>query len=753
MRGFKPLPFVGVGFILCTLLLMTACGGKTPQNGPSPLNVVNSSPLPLGAEGDPYGQTLQATGGLQPYVWTLDSGAMPPGFTLSSGGLISGTPPTGSAGNYSFTVRVTDSQSPVKAYQTASFSLTINPPLTFTSTPLTNGVVAVTYGAVVAVTTGTGIPCSTTGTPPPYNYALVPGNGSLPPGLTLNADGTITGTPSGPIGVYKFTIQATDCFPTTATANFSITITGKIQGNYAFSFNGYNQQGQAFFMAGSFVADGGGNITSGKFDRNGNDSIGVMTDVPITAGAGSTGQCPLPSTATGSVYCVGRSGDTNGSNLGTIVIASSLGNYSFSVSVSLVGDSRIILADPNNPGMWGSGVLKLQGQAGIPGISLASGNFAFGLSGLDATGNRYAGAGYFLTDANGVINSGSCTTPPCGLADLNDNGTVQSQATLTGSVSSVDPATGRATATFTIGTTTLDYALYVIPGKPFATLVAVQTDAVSSGAPVTLASITQRGTAAGGVFTPKSLNATAGSNPNGVVFQLDAVSNSGGTPAPDISVAVGNFDGNGTITAYAYDENNAGVMTTPAQNSYTGTYTVGTISGRVGVTLNGVTNNPVWYLTTFNTGYVVGSDANVTAGTLEPQNISSVTIVSLFGNFYGGTVNPVLPGVLNEVEATVALPPPPPGAGNGMYVVTYDTSGSSVVKMDQVFNGQFCVSDNSNTCVVNNTNGRMLVLDSNGNTVDILYLVTAGATGITGTTVKDVLLNTGANPSLTVVTH
>ena len=757
MKGFKPLPLVGVVLTLCTLSLMTACSGSVPQNGPSALNILNSSPLPTTAEGDSYAQTLQATGGLQPYTWTLDSGALPPGFTFSSGGVLSGTSPVGSAGNYSFTVRVTDSQSPVKAYQTGTFSLTINPRLNFPTKTLSNGVVSVAYSDSVSVTSGTGIPCSTTGTPPPYNYALAPGSGPLPPGLTLGTDGSITGTPTGPIGVYNFTIQATDCFPTTATANFSITITGKIQGSYAFSFNGYNQQGQAFFMAGSFVADGGGNITSGVFDRNGNDSIGVMTQVPITPGTGSNGQCPIPSGTTGSVYCVGRSGDTNGNNLGTIVIASSLGTYFFSVSVSLVGDSRIILMDPNNQ-VWGSGVLKLQGQNGLSGISLASASLAFGLSGLDASGNRYAGAGYFITDANGVIASGK------GEADIDDNGAVQSQASLTGNVSSVSATTGRATATFTIGSATLDYALYVIPpgsGKLFPTVVGVQTDP-SSSSPITLVSITDRGPAGLGTtaFTNANLKATVGGNPSGVLFELNAVSNSG-APAPDISVGAGNFDGMGNITSYAFDENNGGTMTTPSQNNYVGTYSVdpsNSSSGRVTVTLNGVTNQPVWYLTGSNAGYVVGTDANVTAGAFEPQNISTITIVSLFGNFYGGTVSPVLPSVLNEVEATIASPPPPPGTGNGTYVATYDTSGSSGLQMDQVLNGQFCVADNSSllacpTNVTQNTNGRMLVQDANGNTVDVLYIVTGGAAGITGVTTKDVLLNTGANPSLTFVTH
>src|SRR5271167_4157144 len=133
MKGYKPFPLVGLGLIVGALL-MTACGGKTPQNGPSPLNILTSSPLPMGAVGDPYSQTLQASGGLAPYTWTLDSGALPPGFSLNGSGVLSGTP--GSAGMYSFTVRATDSQSPVKAFQTASLSLTINSSLTFSASTL-----------------------------------------------------------------------------------------------------------------------------------------------------------------------------------------------------------------------------------------------------------------------------------------------------------------------------------------------------------------------------------------------------------------------------------------------------------------------------------------------------------------------------------------------------------------------------------------------------------------------------------------
>jgi hypothetical protein len=755
MYGSKAYSFL-VMAILCTLL-MCGCSGKTPPNGAAALNIATPSPLPTGAEGDAYREGMAAYGGVEPYTWTIDSGALPPGVTLTTGGVLSGTPPTGSAGQYNFTVRVTDSQTPVKAYQTAYLTLTINPALSFPSTSLSNAVIAVAYSGAVAAMGG--VTCSTTPPPPPYNYALITDNQCLftnlaactakNGGLTLNADGTITGTPTGPIGTYPFTVQATDCYPTTATANFNITVTGKIQGNYAFSFNGYNQQGQAFYMAGSFVADGNGNITSGVFDRNGTDAIGPMEKVAITPGSGATGQCPAsgPPTGSGSVYCVGRTGVTNGGNLGTIVIASALGTYSFSVSLSLMSDSQIILAGSTE---WGSGVLKSQGQS-LAGISLASGDFVFGSFGVDSKAGRYAGAGYFATDANGIIQSGN------GGADTNDNGTAQSQAALTGNVSSVDPATGRGTASLTIGSNTLDYAFYVVPPVPgklaLNSLLAVQTDAVSPGVPVTLASIVQRGLASGGttIFSNKFLNATQGSNPNGVLLELNAVSNS----APDISLGLGNFDGAGNITGYTFDENKGGALTTPSQNSYTGTYSVAT-TGRVTVNLTGVTYNPVWYLISNNTGFVVGTDPGVTSGTFEPQTVTQpITIVSLFGNFYGGTSDPVLSSVINEVEVAVPTPPPPPGTGNGTFAATYDSSGTTGVMMNQMFAGTFCIADSTpcpSTQQAQSTTGRMLILDSNSNVVSVLYLGSAGAAGTTGNT-KVVTLSTDANPRLTILTH
>ncbi len=57
----------------------------------------------------PYSATITATGGTQPYSWSLSSGSLPQGLTLNSTGAISGT--TSQAGTYAFTAKVMDSLS------------------------------------------------------------------------------------------------------------------------------------------------------------------------------------------------------------------------------------------------------------------------------------------------------------------------------------------------------------------------------------------------------------------------------------------------------------------------------------------------------------------------------------------------------------------------------------------------------------------------------------------------------------------
>ena len=77
--------------------------------------------LPAGTVGTAYNQTITASGGGSPYTYATTSGTLPTGLTLSSGGVLSGTP--SAAGTYSFTITATDRASYAG---NRSYSVTIN---------------------------------------------------------------------------------------------------------------------------------------------------------------------------------------------------------------------------------------------------------------------------------------------------------------------------------------------------------------------------------------------------------------------------------------------------------------------------------------------------------------------------------------------------------------------------------------------------------------------------------------------------
>jgi hypothetical protein len=71
--------------------------------------VVSPNSLPSGTVGVSYSQTITATGGTASYSFSLSSGSLPPGLSLASNGLLSGTPKNGAGGKtYNLTVRATD---------------------------------------------------------------------------------------------------------------------------------------------------------------------------------------------------------------------------------------------------------------------------------------------------------------------------------------------------------------------------------------------------------------------------------------------------------------------------------------------------------------------------------------------------------------------------------------------------------------------------------------------------------------------
>jgi len=179
-------------------------------NPATPPAITTPSPLPAGLVGQAYSQTLQASGGVGTLVWSLASGVLPSNLTLSSTGVISGTPTNNGVSN--FTVKVTDALS---QSATKGFSLTINPltpPTITTPSPLPAGIVGQAYSQTLQASGGVG------------TLSWMVSSGSLPANLTLSSTGTISGTPTN-TGTSVFAVTVTDTLSQSATKGFSLTIT------------------------------------------------------------------------------------------------------------------------------------------------------------------------------------------------------------------------------------------------------------------------------------------------------------------------------------------------------------------------------------------------------------------------------------------------------------------------------------------------------------------------------------------------
>jgi len=155
---------------------------------PLPPTIITTT-LPNGAIGIEYTVTLEATG-TPTLTWELFGGNLPPGLTLNTSGIISGTPTL--EGTSTFTVKVTNSAGSATAGLSIKITATPEPPV-ITTTTLPDGATGTPYTATLEASGTATIIWSI--------------EGNLPNGLNLSENGVISGTPTTE-GTFPFTVKA-----------------------------------------------------------------------------------------------------------------------------------------------------------------------------------------------------------------------------------------------------------------------------------------------------------------------------------------------------------------------------------------------------------------------------------------------------------------------------------------------------------------------------------------------------------------
>jgi uncharacterized repeat protein (TIGR03803 family) len=159
--------------------------------------ITSASPLATGTLGMTYSQTLTESGGVSPYTWSVVSGSLPSGLSLSTGGSLSGTP--AQSGTFDFTVQVTDNNG--NTSDTPLVLVVPSAPMIFSD---------------LSATGSNGAPFSyeITATGDPTSFGAT----GLPSGLTVNGTtGVISGTPTT-IGTSSVTITASSTLGTGSAA-------------------------------------------------------------------------------------------------------------------------------------------------------------------------------------------------------------------------------------------------------------------------------------------------------------------------------------------------------------------------------------------------------------------------------------------------------------------------------------------------------------------------------------------------------
>jgi len=605
--------------------------------------VISTTSLPSGNQGTPYSGTVSATGGAGPFTWSVSSGSLPTGLSLGASTtnsvMITGTP--SAQGPFNFTIKVADSSG---TFGTQPLSITINAPLPLkvTTTSLPDGVLNAAYPATALQAAG-GVP--------PFSWTFT--TGSLPTGLALATSGAISGTPTA-TGTFDFTVQVSDSETPamTATASLSITVNnlGPLSGNYSFELSGFSASG-AVAVAGSFTADGLGNISNGVEDFN------------------STSGAPTNQTFTGT-YTLGND------NRGTLTFTSLKGSPTYAFAIDSNGShGRMIEFDSS--GIRGSGQIEKRTVSTCVANTL-SGPYAYGLAGNAVSST--------LTGAGPVVVVGSfIATPPAG-AGAGSIGTGESDANLPSGITPGDQTVSGSYQTTSQSTRcsmsllqkigTMSFSVYPVS---LSEAFLVETGQVNSNEPFLMSGklLQQRGYP----FTGVAGSTFTGTSVGGLIGQFL----SGRTYVPDLALVLLAGSGTSSYTITVLD-NRAGTLT-----AFPPTGAIFTNPDQFGRFDSGISQpiSPILYLIGQNEAFAIGElVGNPFFGILEPQFPIpfAITASDLNAPFVMGTSYPAT-STVNDLSGAVTLANT--SATAGTIAGAQDLSTPSANNADQTVTGTY----------------------------------------------------------------
>ena len=310
--------------------------------------------------------------------------------------------------------------------QLASVALIVLGTPIIPSTTLFPGNVNVAYQA----------PVSAAGGAAPFTWEVL--SGALPTGLALNgstASATyISGTPTA-AGTFTFTLQTTDTLSRVAQVALTMVVKPQtacvLAGRYSLQFTGFRGGAGATHVAAISIDPATGIITG---EQDYKDPHRTTSNETLTSGT-----------------CVNRE-----TNAGVLTLNAPSGQLVYNFVATPPVSSGV---DPDSAELQlissgsdsGSGQLLRQDLSAAPTTPL-TGNYAFGLLGVDATETHFGMAGRFTSSATGALSAG--------LVDANDTAPLVATA-LAGSVTAPD-ANGRGTLTLQAGSQTTTLAYYVI---------------------------------------------------------------------------------------------------------------------------------------------------------------------------------------------------------------------------------------------------------------------------------------------------